>query len=418
MATKEQQQRWRERKKLGEIARCQNCGGKNNNSLCVAFDLCLNKCWLKTPEGRAYNQERVARSIARKFDRVAEAKRISTKFSCELGFVNKAALKESEAKNNLEVLEGIGFAHFHHRRDKQTTIYSLAVLPDRQKKGWGRLLFYRVLCSAIENGCDRIVAKCPEELASNTFYQRIGFVLAETEPGKKRRLNRWEYRIELPLLFYCGGGGQSQHDQTALEEGWLPGLRSNGKNKDHWHMAMIDNEWGEAYQHEQHLAMVKRNKPLIATVRDIEAIEQLPEALKQARELAQHCGRVILIPKMKTWLPNKYWLGYSIPTGHGGTDIECSWFGDRFVHLLGGSPDNQADFAKHLNVVTLDANYAMGLADFGKSAWQGCSSGVKVVEGCYPAMRVSFQKQKEYWHPKKKSVPWAGDPLFALLTDD
>jgi hypothetical protein len=177
-------------------------------------------------------------------------------------------------------------------------------------------------------------------------------------------------------------------------------------------MAMIDNEWGDAYRHEQHLEMVKRNKPLIATVKDIEAINQLPTALKQARELAQYCGRAILIPKVKSWLPDKYWLGYSIPTGHGGTDIECGWFGDRLVHLLGGSPDDQAVAAKQLNVVSLDANYAMRLADYGKSAWQGRSGGIKAVDGCYPAMRVSFQKQKEYWHPKKDDVPWANDPLF------
>jgi GNAT superfamily N-acetyltransferase len=411
MATTEQQRRWIGRKMAGLIVPCQQCGGKNNNNLCEAFELCL-KCWLKTPEGKAYNQEKVARSIANKFDRAAEAKHISIKFSAELGFVNRAALQESVEKNTLEVIEGVGFVHFHHRRDKQTTVYSLAVLPDRQKEGWGRLLFYRVLCSAIENGCDRIVAKCPEDLAANTFYQQIGFVLAKTEPGKKRRLNSWEYRIQLPLLFYCGGGGQSQHDRTALEEGWLLGLRSNGRNKDHWHMAMVDNEWGEAYRHEQHLAMVRRNKPLIATVKDIEAIEQLPEALKQARELAQYCGRVILIPKVKTWLPSKYWLGYSVPTGYGGTDIECGWFGDRFVHILGGSPDDQANFAKHLNVVSLDANYAMALADFGKSAWQGCSRGVKVAEGCYPAMRMSFQKQKQFWHTDQL-LPWANDPLFS-----
>ena len=175
---------------------------------------------------------------------------------------------------------------------------------------------------------------------------------------------------------------------------------------------MIDNEWGENYCHEQHLAMIKRNKPIIATVKDIESVEQLPNALKQAREIAQHCGRVIIVPKVKTWLPSKYWLGYSIPTGHGGTDIETSWFGDRFVHLLGGSPDDQAKFAKELNVVSLDANYAMGLADYGKSSWQGCSGGIKVVDGCYPAMQLSLKKQKQYWH-EQKNEPWANDPLFA-----
>jgi hypothetical protein len=121
----------------------------------------------------------------------------------------------------------------------------------------------------------------------------------------------------------------------------------------------------------------------------------------------------MLIPKVKTWLPNGYWLGYSIPTSHGGTKIECEWFGDRFVHLLGGSPDDQAKFAKQLNVISLDANYAMRLADHGLSSWQGCSGGVKVVPGCYPSMRVSFQKQKEYWHDLKFQ-PWASDPLFNL----
>lgn len=413
MATKEQQQKYRERKRAGLVRSCDRCGGKNNNNLCEAFDLC-GKCWIKsTPEGKAYNQEKVAKVQGNKLDRAVEAKRIASKFASELGFVNRAALEKSVAKNALEVVEGVGFAHFHHRRDKQTTIYSLAVLSECQKQGWGRLLFYRILCSAIENKCDRIVVKCPEDLFSNTFYQRIGFKLTATEPGKKRKLNIWEYQIDLPLLFYCGGGGQSEHDRTAVEEGWMPGLRSNGKNKDHWHMAMIDNEWGDAYRHEQHLAMVKRNKPLIATVKDIESVEQLPEALKQARELARYCGRIILIPKVKTWLPSKYWLGYSIPTRHGGTKIECDWFGDRFVHLLGGNPDDQGQFAKHLNVISLDANYAMRLADFGKSAWQGCGGGIKVADGCYPAMRVSFQKQKQFWH-KDTSLPWANDPLFCI----
>jgi len=409
MATTKAQKAWRDRKNQGVgVAHCNNCCKKLRSE---SKDICRN-CWLKEPEGKAYNQEKVAQSIASKINLAAESKRISLKFSAELGFVNRAALEESEAKNALEVIEGVGFAHFHHRRDRQTTIYSLAVLSEHQKQGWGRLLFYRVLCSAVDNGCDRIVAKCPEDLPSNTFYQRLGFTLTRIEDGKKRKLNCWEYRIEIPLLFYCGGGGKSQHDQTAIEENWLTGLRSNGKNKDHQHMAMIDNEWGDAYKHEQHMAMIKRNKPLIATVKDIETIEQLPVALKQAREIAQYCGRVILIPKIKSWLPdNKYWLGYSIPTGHGGTNIECSWFGDRFVHLLGGSPDAQAEFARHLNVVSLDANYAMRLADFGKSAWQGCSGGIKVVEGCYPAMQLSFQKQKEYWH-ELKSKPWSGDPLF------
>ena len=406
MTNKESQQRWRDRKKKGLIRYC-SCGTRLRTE---SKEFC-QRCWLKTPEGRAYNQDKVARSKFQ-FDKVLEAKRIASKYSKELGFVNRKALEESCGKNELEVIEKVGFCHFHHCKNGQTTIYSLAILPEAKKQGWGRLLFYRVLCAAIENGSDRIVAKCPEDLDSNGFYQHIGFSLVEIEPGKRRRLNKWEYKFKVPLLFYCGAGGASQHDKSAIQEGWLPGLRSNGKNRDHWHMKMVDNEWGENYRHEQHLAMVRRNKPIIATVKDIESVDQLPEALKQARELAQYCGRAILIPKVKTWLPNQYWLGYSIPTGHGGTNIEPAWFGDRFVHLLGGSPDDQAKFFSELNAISLDANYAMGLADYGKSSWQGHSGGIKVVDGCYPAMRLSLKKQKQYWH-EKKNEPWANDPLFA-----
>jgi len=402
------QRNWRHRKKNGFVNLCGLCGGRLRSD--GKPGLCQS-CWLKTPEGKAYNQDKVYRS-ASKIDAVAESKAIASKFSSELGFVNSAALQESELKQCVDVLPGVGFAHWHHRRDGQTTIYSLAVLKEHQGQGWGRLLFYRVLCSAIEHRAANkpadkdwrelefsIVAKCPIDLPSNDFYARLGFELESVDPGKKRPLNLWRYRFKLPLLFYCGGGGKSRHDQTAKTEGWRLGLRSNGKNKAHEHMQMVDNEWGDGYDHAQHSRLIKHQKPLIATIRDIESIEQLPEALKHARELAPYCGRVMLIPKVKSWLPDRYWLGYSIPTGHGGTKIEPEWFGDRLVHLLGGNANDQASYSKVLNVVSLDHNAAMQIADYGKAMHQYCSSsGEPVHGGCYEAMRVSFQKQRSYWH--------------------
>lgn len=400
MATAEAQKKWRNRLRDGLLRSCV-CGRRLREESGV---FCFG-CWLKTDEGRAYNQERYALAMARKIDLVAEAKAIASKFSNELGFVNSAALTESLGKKALDVLPGIGFAHWHHRRDGQTTIYSLAVAKDRQGEGWGRLLFSRVLCSLVERRmgtCENrfsIVAKCPEDLVANAFYQAMGFDLVEVEPGRKRSLNVWRYQVELPFLFYCGAGGKSKHDTTAAQEGWRLGLRSNGKNKAHIHMQMIDNEWGAGYNHEQHSSLVKEQKPLLATIRDIESLEQLPEALKHARELAPYCGRVMLIPKVKCWLPDYYWLGFSIPTSHGGTMIETEWFCDRPVHLLGGDANDQARYAKRLNVVSLDHNAAMRLADFGKAMHQYINdSGEHTGKGCYEAMRVSFQKQKYYWH--------------------
>lgn len=411
MATAKAQSAWRERNRTGvKVRRCQ-CGKKlreESKEICQA-------CWKKTPEGKAYNQHQVA-IFASKFDHVAEAKSIANKYKQELGFVNSAALVESDLKGCLEVIKGIGFAHFHHRRDAQTTIYSLAVLKDKTRSGWGRLLFYRVLCSAIENGSKSIVAKCPEDLPSNQFYEAMGFNLRQSEPGKKRRLNVWQYSIDLPLLFYCADGGRNEYGRIAKEEGWRMGFQSEQICPGS-HVQMIDNEYMD-YDHDRHLAMVKKHKPLIATAQDIMDINDLPRILKQARELSQYCGRVLLIPKVKSWLPKGFWLAYSIPTSHGGTQIEPEWFRDRPVHLLGGSPKAQAQYSKLLNVVSLDGNYATNLAKTGNVTWQYGEEKIQRLtgeKGCYPAFRESLKRQKRYWHEERQAL-WSDTPLFSILS--
>lgn len=167
------------------------------------------------------------------------AKEIAATYWKELGFVNLAALKEAEQKNTLEVIPGIGFCNYHHRRDRQTTIYEIAVDKGHAGKGWGRLLFYRVLCDAIEKKQKSIFAKCPVDLASNAFYEHLGFKHEGIEQGRKRQLNCWRYSIELPLLFFCGGGGKSKYDQIAKQEGWRLGIKSYEKNRSHEHMQMV-----------------------------------------------------------------------------------------------------------------------------------------------------------------------------------
>lgn len=410
MATAAAQKRWRERKRADvEVDVCGVCGKRLREE---SRDICQS-CWKKTPEGRAYNQHQVSLSVS-KFDRVGEAKAVSNKYKQELGFVNSAALAESDSRQCLEVLKGVGFAHFHHRRDGQTTIYSLAVLPPEKLAGWGRLLFYRVLCSAIESRSNCIVARCPEDLHSNGFYRSIGFELAGVESGKKRRLNVWRYQISSPLLFYCADGGRNEYGRIAKEEGWRLGFQSEQICPGN-HVEMIDNRWKD-YDHNRHLEIVKKHKPLLATAQDIEDINDLPRILKQARELGQYCGRVLLIPKVKSWLPKGFWLAYSIPTSHGGTQIEPEWFGDRFVHLLGGSPKDQACYAKRLNVISLDGNYAMDLAKHGRVTWQHGEEKIQKLtgeRGCYPAFRESLRRQKQYWHGERLQS-WSDMPLFGV----
>ena len=207
---------------------------------------------------------------------IQEAKKIASSFSREIGFVNQAALEASLKRSELEVISGVGFIHFHHRKDGQTTIYEIAVDRASQKHGWGRLLFYRVLSAAIELGQSNIFLKCPIDNDSNGFYERLGFVLERIDPGKKRPLNCWRYKIQLPLLFYCGGGGTSPADEIAKKTGWRIGMRS-GKYKAKWHLEMVDNLFTN-YNHERHLAQVKESKPLICTAMDLMTEQQCLES--------------------------------------------------------------------------------------------------------------------------------------------
>lgn len=341
---------------------------------------------------------------------VAIAKEVSNKLKRELGFVNRAALEKSFLVNELDVIgDGVGFVNFHHRKDDQTTIYELGVKPEFQRQGWGRLLFYRVLCSSIEKGKIKIVAKCPIDLPSNRFYERLGFQLKKLEPGRKRPLHVWEYKINLPLLFYCADGGRNEYGRQAKEAGWRLGFQSQQACPKS-HVQMIDNEYRN-YNHSRHVEMVKRHKPLLATVQDVMKEDDIPRILEEAKELSQYVGRILIIPKIKFNVPSQYWLAFSVPSSHGGTKIEPNWFGDRPTHLLGGSPTMQYRFSQLMNVVSLDGNYANRLSGWGKSVWIGNDSGQKIVKGCYDSFRLSMEKQKEQWH--KESI--YDTPLLSLL---
>ena len=342
-----------------------------------------------------------------------KTKKISNKFKHELGFVNLAALEVAESQGELEVIDNVGFCNFHHRKDSQTTIYEIAVLPERQKEGWGRLLFYRVLSSAIEHKKAKIIAKCPVDLESNGFYKSLGFKLIEVESGKKRKLNIYEYNIESPLLFYCADGGRNTYSQIAKEEGWLLGLRSDQYDKIP-HCPMIDNHW-KKYDHFKHLELIKKHKPLIATALDIEFINQYHEILSMAEEISKYCGRVILIPKCEVDLSIvkfPFWLGFSVPSKYGGCKLPVSFFKDYPTHLLGGAPTKQSNFAKYMHIVSLDGNYAQNIARFGKTVYVGCDAGKKITRGNYQSFRLSLKKQKQFWHSTWK---WEDEPLGRLM---
>lgn len=135
-------------------------------------------------------------------------------------------------------------------------------------------------------------------------------------------------------------------------------------------VTFIDNDYF-GYNHDRHLQVVKELHPKYATVRDIMTREQCAAAgieyfelnriLEWAAELEEHAENVIVIPKYDCLdrIPERYILGYSVPTSHGGTPLPVALFRSWRVHLLGGSWKAQLAHMAELGdaVVSVDNNH-------------------------------------------------------------
>ena len=175
-------------------------------------------------------------------------------------------------------------------------------------------------------------------------------------------------------------------------------------------VAFVDNDYFK-YDHAAHLEAVKRFTPKYATVRDIMTEAQcetagityhsLEQVLEWADELAQYAQNVIVIPKYDCIdaIPERFMLGYSVPTSHGGTPLSVDLFRGRRVHLLGGSWRAQLDFLDALgdDVVSLDNNYILKQAGFGSFVYPDGSNGnltedlhLDVTNPRYTAVAISF----------------------------
>jgi hypothetical protein len=161
---------------------------------------------------------------------------------------------------------------------------------------------------------------------------------------------------------------------------------ADGRHK----VCFVDNDY-RGYDHAVHLEVVRTLRPKYCTTRDVMTRTQSAEAgaefyelghvLDMAAELEQYAENVIVIPKYDCLdaIPDRYVLGYSIPTSHGGTPLPPEMFKGRRVHLLGGSWKKQSHYLALLGegVVSLDNNDCMKIAsDFGEfSGPDGSRSG-------------------------------------------
>ena len=131
-------------------------------------------------------------------------------------------------------------------------------------------------------------------------------------------------------------------------------------------------------------------------------ISELDSILREAEELEKYADHVIIVPKDKKLIgnldkliPEKYLLGYSVPTKYGGTEIPPSEF-SRPTHLLGGRPDTQRNLAGEINVYSFDCNRFTLDASFG-DYFVGTKFVPHPIGGYDNCITDSIKKINEIW---------------------
>jgi len=175
----------------------------------------------------------------------------------------------------------------------------------------------------------------------------------------------------VPKLIYCAGGNK-RFAKIAIKSGYLYGARLPN-DKPHFPIYFADQDWKKPNRR-RYMLELKKHRPALATVLDLEKKYQLAEVLSWAEEATQFCDMVVVIPKVRgiiRQIPKKInrkhvVLGFSVPTRFGSTLIPVKEFNDRMVHLLGGSPHRQIEFWHKLSqcseVISLDGNYVQKMA--------------------------------------------------------
>lgn len=131
---------------------------------------------------------------------LGEIKWLCDQHRYEFGFVIRSTLEKAIVGSEILVAiemgkEVLGFVHYHHRRDKQTTLYQIVVHPQYRNLGVGSALVKALEAEARMSEKEFILLKCPVSLPANDFYDRYGFTLVGSENGKRQQLNVWSLTL-------------------------------------------------------------------------------------------------------------------------------------------------------------------------------------------------------------------------------
>ena len=275
----------------------------------------------------------------------------------ELGFVNEAQCREKELYTVERNGEVVGSAIANHCvRKPQTTLYDIAVKDEWKRSGIGRELINQI---ARDTPHTQIIAKCPAELPANQFYNATGWKHIDTESGKNRKLNVWEYEVQEIDVITTGRPDLTEY---AHKHGWLTGCRLDAlQNYERANVSpeFIDVHWEDPDRDTLLAKTIQHNpKYVIAGDYDGENYETINDF---GAELNQYAENVIIVPhepgEVKE-VPEWAIVGYSTPTSYAGTDAPIWEYTGRDVHVLGGTMPQIKTVVDHLkdSIVSLDTN--------------------------------------------------------------
>jgi hypothetical protein len=172
----------------------------------------------------------------------------------------------------------------------------------------------------------------------------------------------------------CAGKNR-RFAESAIRNGWFYGSQLPATV--YAPIVFADQDWKKP-DRTRYMSALAQYRPHIATVLDLEHEHQLETVLSWAEDAAQYVQRVVIIPKafgIIDRIPFQIGnadvvLGYSVPTRFSGTEVPIWEFGQRPVHLLGGSPQKQMTLYRYLNVVSADGNMASKMATTRGAFWR------------------------------------------------
>lgn len=212
------------------------------------------------------------------------------------------------------------------------------------------------------------------EALGKSLENRVKFSLGSGKTGKITRAPDYIFTYGDGMGLCC----------IAAEYDLLHGINSNMENRKCPRHAIffVDNEYTKPHNHAKHLAVVARQKPRYATVRDIMprrmcermAVEfyEPEQIIEWGYELKEHAENVILIGKSAEYLekiPADFMVGFPMPSGYGGKEeeellIPPEAYRGRRIHLLGGSWARQLSYWYFFgdDIVSMDGNYIAKIA--------------------------------------------------------